>query len=184
MGPPLWSFGHGGIGTGPGQLAAPHTAEENPLNPDELIVAEQYGSAVVLLTRNRRDGSTALRTVFGERGVAKSGPSHIDVTHSAHFLPAGPFRGHVLATEYRGDHRIMILHHETGAILWQTGVLPVPLEAIYWDDAHIMCSDQERGIFKLALEDAAVVWHYDTEPHTSRCSFLRPCFSQPVELKR
>ena len=115
---------------------------------------------------------TALRTVFGERGLAKSGPSHIDVTHSAHFLPAGPFRGHVLATEYRGDHRIMILHRETGAILWQTGVLPVPLEAIYWDDAHIMCSDQERGIFKLALEDAAVVWHYDTEPHASRGSFL------------
>jgi len=45
----LWSYGSGQAGVGDGQLCGPHSAEENPLNPDEIAVAEQYGCVSLVL---------------------------------------------------------------------------------------------------------------------------------------
>ena len=36
----LWSYGSGNPGVGDGELSGPHTADENPIDPDEIIVAE------------------------------------------------------------------------------------------------------------------------------------------------
>ena len=80
-------------------------AEENPFDPDEIVVAEQWGSDVVLINRKTRK----LRTLFGERGVPGDG-ERINLAHSAHFIPSGRYEGQVLITEFEGrtpgdDHR-------------------------------------------------------------------------------
>jgi len=61
-----------------------------------------------------------------------------------------------------GEHRVLVIDRDTGQILWCCTNLRVPLEAIYWDDEHIMVSDCKHGIFKVRLSDGATVWHYDT----------------------
>ena len=60
-----WSCGSGNPGSADGRLFGPHMAEENPFDPDEIVVAEQWGSDVVLMHRETR----RLRVLFGERGV-------------------------------------------------------------------------------------------------------------------
>ena len=45
----LWSYGTGNRGVGKGELSGPHSAEENPLNPDEIVVSEQLGNDVLLI---------------------------------------------------------------------------------------------------------------------------------------
>ena len=65
----LWSYGTGNMGVREGELFGPHSAEENPLNPDEIIVSEQLGNDVLLI--NRRTGS--MRVLYGERGVPGGG---------------------------------------------------------------------------------------------------------------
>ena len=156
----LWSYGTGNRGVGEGELSGPHSAEENPLNPDEIVVSEQYGNDILLI--NRRTG--AMRVLYGERGVPGRG-KRLHAAHSAHFMPAGPFQGHVLITEYQGDHRVMIIDRNDGEVLWSYHGLEKPLEAIYWDEAHIMASDQDHGVFKIRLSDQAKVWEYDSQPH-------------------
>ena len=37
----LWSYGTGNVGVGEGELSGPHCAEENPFNPDEIVVARE-----------------------------------------------------------------------------------------------------------------------------------------------
>jgi len=156
----LWSYGTGNAGIGDGELFGPHTAEENPFNPDEIVVSEQYGCDILLISR----ATGKLKVLYGERGVAGSG-NHLNAPHSAHFMPSGPYEGHVLITEYRGEHRVMIIDRDTGKILWCCTNLNAPLDAIYWDDEHIMVSDCNHGIFKVRLINKATVWHYDSEPH-------------------
>ena len=150
----LWSFGTGNPGSGDGQLFGPHMAEENPFDPDEIVVAEQWGSDVVLINRKTRK----LRTLFGERGVPGDG-ERINLAHSAHFIPSGRYEGQVLITEFEGEHRVMIIDRELGGVLWCYSGCKRPLEAIYWDDDHIMVSDGDE-IVKIRLEDQKVVWNY------------------------
>ena len=45
----LWSYGTGNPGVRDGQLFGPHMAEQNPFDPDEIVVAEQWGADVVLI---------------------------------------------------------------------------------------------------------------------------------------
>ncbi len=156
----LWSYGTGNVGFGDGELAGPHTADENPLDPDEIVVSEQYGCAILII--NRSTGK--MRVLYGERGVPGVG-ERLNAAHSAHFLTAGPYKGHVLMSEQKGEHRIMILERDSGQVLWCCTKLEAPLEAIYWDEDHIMASDKGRGIYKIRLSDKAEVWHYDTVPH-------------------
>ena len=156
----LWAYGTGNVGVGDGQLSGPHTAEENPFNPDEIVVAEQYGCDILLISR----ASGKLRVLYGARGVAGGG-DHLTATHSAHFMPAGPYKGHVLITEYAGEARVMIIDGDTGRALWCCADFEAPLDAIYWDDEHIMVSDRSKGIYRMRLTDRATVWHYDSEPH-------------------
>ena len=49
-------------------------------------------------------------------------------------MPAGPYQGHVLITEYKGEHRVMIIDRNDGEVLWSYDGLEKPLEAIYWDE--------------------------------------------------
>ena len=156
----LWSYGTGNMGVREGELFGPHSAEENPLNPDEIIVSEQLGNDVLLI--NRRTGS--MRVLYGERGVPGGG-KRVNEADSAHFMPAGPYQGHVLITEYNGEHRVMIIDRNDGEVLWSYDGLEKPLEAIYWDETHIMASDQVHGVFKIRLRDKTKVWHYDSRPH-------------------
>lgn len=156
----LWSYGTGIMGFGDGELAGPHTADENPLNSDEIVVAEQHGCDVLVISRSTGE----MRVLYGERGVAGTG-KHLGPTHSAHFLTSGPYLGHVLVAEQKGDHRVMILDRDSGEILWCCDKMEAPLEAIYWDDEYIMVSDLARGIYKIRLADQAQVWHYDSVPH-------------------
>ena len=156
----LWSYGTGNMGVGDGELFGPHSAEENPFNPDEIIVSEQLGNDVLLI--NRRTGS--MRVLYGERGMPGGG-KRLNEADSAHFMPAGPYQGHVLISEYKGEHRIMIIDRNDSEVLWSYDGLEKPLEAIYWDETHIMASDQDRGLFKIRLSDKVKVWEYDSEPH-------------------
>mgnify|MGYP001206925601 CR=1 FL=1 len=158
----LWSYGTGNSGVGEGELAGPHMAEENPFNPGEIVVGEQFGSDTLLIDRN----TGRLKVLYGERGVAGTG-DHLSESDSAHFLIAGPYKGHVLITEHKGEHRVMIIHRTSGKILWHYTGLEAPLDAIYWDDYHIMASDSPNGVFKIRLSDKVKVWGYDTQPHAN-----------------
>ena len=117
----LWSYGTGNMGVGDGELFGPHSAEENPLNPDEIIVSEQLGNDILLI--NRRTGST--RVLYGERGMPGGG-KRLNEADSAHFMIAGPYQGHVLITEYKGEHRVMIIDRNDGKVLWSYDGLEKP----------------------------------------------------------
>ena len=158
----VWSYGSGNAGVADGELSGPHTAEENPFNPDEVLVAEQYGSDIIVV--NRRTGTT--RVLYGERGVTGGG-ERLNTTHSAHYMPTGPYRGHVVITEYNGDQRVLIIHGESGDVLWSHTGLRAPLDAIYWDDEHIMVSARDDGVFKVRLSDRKAVWNYDPKPRAN-----------------
>ncbi len=134
----IWSYGTGNVGIGEGELSGPHSANENPFNPDEIVVAEQYGNDILIINRSTGE----MRVLYGERGVEGTGKL-LTAAHSAHFLPSGPYSEHVLITEYRGEHRVMILHRDSGEVLWSYTDLEAPLDAIYWDDDHIMVSDRD-----------------------------------------
>ena len=154
----VWSYGTGIPGIRDGELFGPHTAEENPFNPDEIVVAEQYGRDVLMISRS----TGRLRVVYGQRGVEGTG-ALLGQTHSAHFMPSGPYEGSLLVTEW-GEHRILIIDPETGAVRWQCTGLDNPLEAIYWDDDHVMASDMEQGVFRIRMSDGAKVWRHDPAP--------------------
>ena len=168
----LWSYGSGNPGVGDGELSGPHTADENPIDPDEIIVAEQYGNDILVINRSTRE----MRCLYGERGVAGTG-KRLSGAHSAHVMPSGPYRGHVLITEYGGEHRVMILHRDSGNILWCYTDLEAPLEAIYWDDEHIMASDRDHGVFKIRLGDSTKRWQFDPQPRC-RPFYLQKLFPQ------
>jgi hypothetical protein len=155
----VWSYGSGMCGTGDRQLHGPHMAEENPFNPDEIVVAEHYGCAILIV--NRKSGK--VQVLYGERGVSGS-DRRLNAPHSAHFMPAGPYQGQVLITELRGEHRVLIVSKDDGKVLWRCTELRKPLEAIYWDDEHVMVSGLEKGISKIRLSDNSVVWQYDPSP--------------------
>ena len=89
--------------------------------------------------------------VYGKRGVPGTGVL-LNAPHSAHFMPSGPYKGNILITEMTGSHRILILDKNNGTILWSHTGADNPLEAIYWDDDHIMVSDYFRGIFVCFLK--------------------------------
>ena len=154
----LWSFGTGNPGGGDGELFGPHSAEENPLNPDEIAVSEQFGCDVLLINRN----TGQLRVLYGERGVSGGG-KHLCSCHSAHFMPSGPYDGHVLITEHGGENRVMIIHRETCDVLWCDTDIESPLEAIYWDDDHIMVSGHD-SVFKIRLTNRDKTWRHDPDP--------------------
>ena len=46
----LWSYGTGNVGYGDGELAGPHSAEENPFRPDEILVAYQGDTRLKVLS--------------------------------------------------------------------------------------------------------------------------------------
>ncbi len=94
-----WSFGSGITGKRERQLNAPHTAEENPFDTNEILVAEEANHAVVIVDRR----TETARVVYGERGVPGSGRRMHHVT-SAHFLPEGPHTGQIIATEWQREH--------------------------------------------------------------------------------
>ena len=156
----LWSYGTGNEGVGEGELSGPHMAEEDPFNPGEFVVPEQFGCDILLIDR----ATGELKVLYGERGVAGGG-DHLSAPSSAHFMPSGPYKGHVLITEYAGEHRVMVLNRDSGEVLWRYDGLKAPLDAIYWDDEHIMASDSVNGVFKIRLSDMEKVWEYDPQPH-------------------
>ena len=158
----IWSYGTGNVGIGEGELSGPHSADENPFNPDEIVVAEQYGNDILIINRSTGE----MRVLYGERGVEGTGKL-LTAAHSAHFLPSGPYSEHVLITEYRGEHRVMILHRDSGEVLWSYTDLEAPLDAIYWDDDHIMVSDRDTGVVKVRLGDGAKLWTFDPQPHNN-----------------
>ena len=150
-----WSYGTGSISMRQGGLAGPHSAEENPFDADEILVAEQFGRDAVII--NRRTGH--LRVVCGERGIRGTG-ARFDAIHAAHFIPQGPYEGHIIVAELQSSQRVAIVHRDTGEILWSNTDFPLALDAIYWDDEHIMVSDMHAGVNKVRLEDGAHVWQY------------------------
>jgi len=163
-----WSYGTGNPGVRDGELFGPHAAEENPFDPDEILVTETCGCAILLI--NRRTGR--VRVLYGERNI-RGGGEHLDHPVTARFMPAGPYAGHVLISEYQGpetrtgsmgEHRVMIVDRDNGSILWCYTELHRAAEAIYWDDEHIMVSDQETGVLKIRLADREQVWQYNPEP--------------------
>jgi hypothetical protein len=129
------------------------------LNPDDILIAEEFNHDVVIV--NRMTGK--LRVLYGRRGVEGTGDL-LSVPLAAHYLPAGPYQQHIIIAEYTGDHRVLIVDKDTGKILWQCNDLVQPLDAIYWDDEHIMVSDV-KGVFKIRLTDKAKVWDFDPQPH-------------------
>ena len=89
----LWSYGTGNTGVGSGEFSGPHMAEENPLDSNEIVVAEEYGCDVLLINRTKRTH----RVIYGTRGVAGGG-TLLNRAHSAHFLVSGPYQGNVIIT--------------------------------------------------------------------------------------
>ena len=157
----MWSYGTGNPGTRDGELFGPHTAEENPFNPDEILVAEQYGCDILII--NKRTGK--LRVVYGKRGVRGTG-ALLREPLSAHFMPSGPYEGNILISD-RLTSRILILDKAKGTILWSHTSVKAPMDAIYWDDDHIMVSDlgANDSIHKIRLSDGANVWKYNPHPY-------------------
>ena len=158
----LWSYGTGNVGVGEGELAGPHMAEEDPFNPGQIVVGEQFGCNTLLIDRN----TGQLKVLYGERGVAGGG-DRLSESDSAHFMPSGPYKGHVLITEFAGEHRVIVIARDSGEVLWRYTGLEAPLDAIYWDDDHIMASDSPNGVFKIRISDQAKVWEYGLEPHAN-----------------
>jgi hypothetical protein len=169
----LWSYGTGNIGVGEGELSGPHMAEENPFRPGEIIVGEQFGCDILLIDRT----TNRLKVLYGERGIAGGG-DRLGESDSAHFMPSGQYRGHVLITEYAEEHRVMVLHRDSGEVLWQYTGLEAPLDAIYWDDEHIMASDSPNGVFKIRMSDKTKIWEYDPQPH------LNPFYLHKIATRR
>ena len=138
----LWSYGTGNTGVGAGELSGPHMAEENPLDSNEIVVDEEYGCDVLLINRTKRTH----RVIYGTRGVAGGG-TLLNRAHSAHFIASGPYKGNVIITEYSGDHRVMIINKNNKEVLWSYIEFEHPMDAIYWDDEHIMVTEAGTGIF-------------------------------------
>ena len=163
----VWSYGTGNLGTRDGELAGPHMAEENPFNHDEIVVAEQYGSDILII--NRKTGK--MRVLYGKRGIYGTG-DQLSTAQSAHFMPSGPYQQNILITEYQGEHRVMIIDKDNGEILWHCTDFIHPLDAIYWDDEHIMVSASTKGIYKVRLKDGEQVWEYPN-PEGGRSFYMQ-----------
>jgi len=153
----IWSYGTGLPGVGEGELYSPHMAEE--IDGDKVLITEQKNCDVIVVGKI----SGKIVWQFGERGIPGTG-MRLSEPHSAHRLPDG----RILITEMSGDHRVLIVNYETGAIEWEYTGCAAPLDAIYWDEDHIMVADwgQRDGetgrIVKVRLSDKAEVWAYDT----------------------
>jgi len=158
----LWSYGTGNVGFADGELAGPHMAEEDPFNPGVIAVGEQFGCNTLLINQNTGE----LKVLYGERGIAGDG-DRLNESDSVHFMPSGMYKGNVLITEYSGEHRVMILDRNSGKVLWNYSGLEAPLDAIYWDDEHIMASDSLNGVFKIRISDQEKIWEYRLEPHAN-----------------
>ena len=138
----LWSYGSGNVGIGDGELSGPHTADENPLNPDEIVVAEQYGNDILVINRS----TGRMRVLYGERGVAGEG-KQLSAAHSAHFMPSGPYRGHVLITGVPGLAKTLLIrslaqlfhlkfNSTIGWIQIEKCMWPLQLNTILKQDGH------------------------------------------------
>lgn len=153
----VWSYGSGLPGVGEGELYSPHMAEE--LDGDKVLITEQKNCDVIVVEKI----SGKIVWQFGERGVSGTG-TRLDNPHSAHRLPDG----RILITEMAGDHRVIMVNYETLAIEWEYTGCAAPLDAIYWDEEHIMVAewgekDGETGrIVKVRVSDKSEVWTYDT----------------------
>lgn len=153
----VWSYGTGLPGVGEGELYSPHMAEE--LDGDKVLITEQKNCDVIVVDKI----SGKIVWQFGERGVSGTG-ARLSSPHSAHRLPDG----RILVTEMSGDHRVIIVNYQTGAVEWEYTGCAAPLDAIYWDDEHIMVADWgekdgETGrIVKVRFSDKSEVWTYDT----------------------
>ncbi len=152
----VWSYGSGLPGIGEGELYSPHMAEE--LDGDKVLITEQKNCAVIVVDKI----SGKIVWQFGERGVSGTG-TRLSDPHSAHRLPDG----RILITEMSGDHRVIMVNYETGAVEWEYTGCAAPLDAIYWDSEHIMVADWgekdgETGrIVKVRVSDKSEVWTYD-----------------------
>ena len=62
---------------------------------------------------------------------------------------------------------MMVLHRDSGEAMWRYIGLGAPLDAIYWEDGHIMASNAPRCVFKVRLRDKAKVWEYDPQPNAN-----------------
>ena len=151
----LWSYGTGLPGQSEGELYSPHMAEE--LDGDKVLIVEQMNCAVIVV--DKLSGKIVWQ--FGERGVPGTG-KRLNEPHSAHRLPDG----RILITEFKGDHRVLIVNYDTKEIEWEYTGCQNPLDAIYWDDEHIMVADMVLWgmgkISKVRLSDQTEVWSFST----------------------
>lgn len=150
----LWSYGSGVPGNGNGELWTPHMVED--LGEGKLLIAEQTNCSVIIL--DKETGEIVWQ--FGERGTAGNG-ARLTAPTSAHQLPSGPYKGDIIVTEWLGDHRVLIVDYKTKEIVWEYDGFVGPLDAIYWDDEHVMVSDCiGNRIARIRLSDRAVTWEY------------------------
>ena len=150
----VWSYGTGMLGSNEGELGIPHMVED--LGEGKLLIPEYTNCDVIILDK----GTGRIMWQFGERGVAGAG-TRLTAPHSAHQIPSGPYKGDILITEYLGEHRVLIVDYATREIAWEYSDLVAPLDAIYWDDEHIMVSDCiGNKIVKIRLSDKEIVWDY------------------------
>ena len=98
-----WSYGTGNVGLEDEVLAGPRMAEEAPFNPNEVVLAEQFGSDILLIDRS----TGKHRVLYGERGVAGGG-DRLSEAYSAHFITSGPYTGRVLITERAGEQGVLV----------------------------------------------------------------------------
>lgn len=152
----LWSYGTGIPGVSKNELYTPHMVED--LGEGKLLIVEQSNCSVIVVDRETGD----IVWQFGERGVAGTG-NRLSSPHSARRIEGGPYEGHILITELEGAHRVLVIDFDTKEIVWETSAVAGPLDAIYWDDDHIMVSDWTANqITRIRLSDKAAVWSYTT----------------------
>jgi hypothetical protein len=160
----VWSFGTGMPGKGGKELYTPHIVEDlgifSPSLKGKLLVAEQSNHDVVIIDKAKKE----LSLFFGERGVRGAG-NRLFCPHAAHYIPSGPYKGDILIADHIND-RVLIVDFETKSIVWECSIAGYirPLDAIYWDDDHIMVSFLEptNRIARIRLSDKSVDWSYST----------------------
>lgn len=152
----VWSYGTGTPGISNGELYTPHMVED--LGDGKLLVVEQSNCDAIIIDKQTQE----IIWQFGERGIAGTG-NRLTAPHSARQIQSGPYSGDILITELNGDHRVLIVDFDTKQIVWETNAIQGPLDAIYWDDDHLMVSDFVADkIAKISIIDKTIVWEYST----------------------
>jgi len=152
----LWSYGTGVPGVDKNELHTPHMIED--LGGGRLLVVEQSNCSVIIIDKQTGE----ILWQFGERGVSGTG-ERLSSPHSARLIKAGPHEGHIIITELEGSHRVLIVDPATGEIVWETSSIAGPLDAIYWDDEHVMVSDWTANeLAKIRISDEVKVWSFQT----------------------